>query len=525
MTYVITQPCCNDAACVDVCPVDCIHPRPGAAGFDDAEMLHIDPDACVDCGACVEVCPADAIVADHEMRGEDHIYLNMARVWFADHPATGDGRPFAAPSSIAGDHGLLRVAIVGTGPAACYAARALLAIEGLRVHISMFDRLPVFGGLVRYGVAPDHARTKGVAEVFERELPDDAVDFFLNVEIGTDLTHEEILRSHHAVIYAAFASGGRRLGVPGEDLAGSCTASEFVGWYNGHPDHAGLEFDFSASRAVIVGNGNVALDVARILVSPPERLAASDIAENARLALKASRIEEVVILGRRGPAETAGTTPELLALADIPGVDVLVETDSEISVSSRKTALLAIWAKRSPRPGNRRIVLRYQRSPVAIEGDARVEGVRLNDGRIACGLVVSSLGFRGEPQAGLPFDEVRGATVHERGRVADGLYVAGWMKRGPSGVIGTNKRCSAETVASLVADFAEGRLREPTESAAAFRALVTQRQPDWIGRDGWREIDRFERASATGSRRGRVKLIDRGEMLAIARANKIQTVV
>lgn len=523
MTYVITQSCCNDAACVDVCPVDCIHPRPDEQGFDDAEMLHIDPRACVDCGACVDVCPAGAIVADHEMTARDEVFLDIARDHFAGIAAAPRGRPFLAPAASVASQETLRVAIVGTGPSACYAALELLRTDGLNVRISMFDRLPVFGGLLRHGVAPDHPDTKSVAEAFERDLLPESVELFLNVEIGRHLSHEDLLRAHHAVIYAAGAAHGRSLGIPGDTLPGSCTAADFVGWYNGHPDYAHRAFDLSTHRAVIIGNGNVALDVARILAMPPERLAASDIAEHARLALMTSRIQEIIIAGRRGPAQMAGTTPELLGLASLPGIDVLVDANREhIQPTSRKSALLAELAERRPRPGNRRIVFRYARSPVSIEGTTRVEGIRFQHyedvEQLDCGLVIASVGYRGMPIANMPFDEKIGAIANIEGRVigADRAYAAGWMKRGPSGLIGTNKRCSAETIAHLLADFEAGRLDAPSEDATAFRRRVTRRQPNWLGREGWQAIDSFERAAAKGSARIRLKLVDRDDMVSIA---------
>jgi len=528
MTYVITQSCCNDAACVDVCPVDCIHPRPDEGGFDDAEMLHIDPRACVDCGACVDVCPAGAIVADHEMTAKDQVFLDIARDHFAEMAVAPRGRPFLAPAAYVAPQEILRVAIVGTGPSACYAALELLRTDGLNVRISMFDRLPVFGGLLRHGVAPDHPDTKRVAEAFERDLSPESVELFLNVEIGRDLSHDDLLRAHHAVIYAAGAAQGRSLGIPGETLSGSCTAADFVGWYNGHPDYAQCAFDLSTHRAVIIGNGNVALDVARILAMPPEHLAASDIAEHARLALTTSRIREIVIVGRGGPAQTAGTTSELLGLASLPDIDVLVEADREhIRPASRKTVLLAELAERKPHPGNRRIVFRYARSPISIEGRARVEGIRLRHYEdvelLDCGLVIASVGCRGIPIANMPFDEKSGTITNIEGRVigADRAYAVGWMKRGPSGVIGTNKRCSAETIAHLLADFGAGRLEAPPEDAAALRRRVAQRQPNWLGREGWQAIDSFERAAAKGSARTRLKLVDRVDMVRIANGRSV----
>ncbi|WP_262403507.1 FAD-dependent oxidoreductase [Actinomadura sp. CNU-125] len=391
----------------------------------------------------------------------------------------------------------LRVAIAGSGPAAMFAADELLTVPGARVDV--FERLTVPYGLARTGVAPDHPNTRRVADLFDRISAQDGFRLFHGVEVGRDVTHEELLEHHHAVIYAVGASSDRRLDVPGADLAG--TATEFVAWYNGHPDHAHRTFDLSHRRAVIVGNGNVALDVARILASDPARLAGTDIAPAALDALRGSRIEEIVVAGRRGPAQSAFTVAELRGLLDTPGIDVAVEgadpaaepDDASPPHSTvHKLRMLRELDGRAPSGnGNRRIVLRYLASPERIT-DEGVEFARteLVDGRavptgesevVAAGLVLSSIGYRGRPVPGLPFDAATGTVPNLAGRVGTGepvagAYVAGWIKRGPTGFIGTNKSCARETVRTLVDDFNEHRLPAPPASPEALDRLLRSRR-------------------------------------------------
>ncbi len=305
MAYVITQACCNDASCVDVCPVNCIHPTPDEPEFATTEMLYIDPQTCIDCGACVDECPVDAIFGENELSEAHSMYPEINAAYFEKHPIGPDWPELGSPRKLSAELGTLRVAIVGSGPSACYAAIELTSRP--RVEVDMFDRLPTPYGLVRAGVAPDHPGTKGVSDVFRSALGKRSVQCHFNVEVGRHVSHEELLEHHHAVIYAVGAASDRRLGVPGEDLPGSHAATEFVAWYNGHPDYADHEFDLSGERAVIVGNGNVALDVARVLVTDPDELAKTDMAEHAVEALRHSNIREVVIVGRRGPAQAAYT--------------------------------------------------------------------------------------------------------------------------------------------------------------------------------------------------------------------------
>ncbi|MGW4478169.1 FAD-dependent oxidoreductase [Rhodococcus triatomae] len=565
MPHVVTQSCCSDASCVYACPVNCIHPTPDEPDFLTAEMLHIDPVACVDCGACVSACPVDAIVPQKKLTEPQVQYLQINADYYkephedrariggsASRPALA--KVTAAPV-VAAERGPLRVAIVGSGPAAMYAADELLTQPGVTVDV--FDRLPVPYGLVRAGVAPDHQKTKQVSRLYDTISAQPGFQYYLGVEVGRDVTHEELLAHHHAVIYAVGASRDRTLGVPGEDLPGSTSATDFVAWYNGHPDHANDSYDLSHRRAVIVGNGNVALDVARILTTDPDTLAGTDIAPYALEALRGSRIEEVVIVARRGFAQSAFTVPEFAGLLDAPGVDVLVP-DAEAALdpisdelasrgeldhaTTQKLRLLAKLAR--PTDGSRRIVFRYLLSPAEILGDDHVIGVRFarneivvgDDGSVRvkataesesleAGLVLTSIGYRGVPIDGVPFDDARGVIPNDDGRVlaapgADplgGVYATGWIKRGPSGFIGTNKSCAQDTVRHLVADFNAGRLAPPSEDAAALRALIGRRRPTFIDRAGWQVIDAEERRRGAESGRARVKITDEAELVALAR--------
>jgi ferredoxin--NADP+ reductase len=538
MAYVVTQNCCNDATCVAVCPVNCIHPTPEEREYQSTEMLYIDAGSCIDCGACADVCPVDAIVPEDALTERTARYLEINAEYFAAHPRNEPPGAHVQP----GPRGTrddetplapLRVAIVGSGPSAFYAAEELFTTSGLDVEVTMFERLPVAGGLVRFGVAPDHANTKSVARVFDRTARRDGFTFLLDVEVGRDVTTEELLNHHHAVLYASGASDDRRLGIEGEDLPGSYAAREFVAWYNGHPDHADATFDLSSPRAVVIGNGNVALDVARILVSDPDVLRRTDIADHALAAFEGSDIEEVVVLGRRGPEFTAATTPELLALDSLPGIDVVVEGPVNVDASSTtKTRLLAEYAARQTDPEKKRIILRFDTTPLELLGSRRVEKVRVaatSTGEVSefdAGFVLRSIGYRGRPVDGLPYDMRSGTVPNSAGRVQDpgagtvsrGLYVAGWIKRGPTGVIGTNRYCAGETVRSIVEDHRAGRLGTPMADVRALHALILQRRPSLIDGNGWRAIDRHELESGRRQERPRVKLVDRREAAAIAHA-------
>ncbi|MFC9996243.1 FAD-dependent oxidoreductase [Nocardia sp. NPDC127526] len=555
MAYVITQRCCNDASCVPECPVDCIRPTPEQPEFATTEMLYIDPDTCIDCGACVDACPVDAIFSEDDLTASLARFRDINAQYFERHPLESNFEPLIAPSRAPKELGTLRVAIVGAGPAACYAAEELL--RRADVEVELFDRLPTPYGLVRAGVAPDHPGTKSVAGLFESAFRREALQYRLNVEVGKHISHEELLAHHHAVLYAHGAATDRKLDVPGEDLPGSWSATEFVAWYNGHPDFADRHFDLSGERAVIVGNGNVALDVARVLTVDPDELAKTDIADHALDALRASNIREVVVLGRRGPLQAAYSSPEFLALAHLKGVDVVIDPaeleldaasraeldDPEIEPSLRlKYTLAQEYAATTPTPGNKRIVFRYLVSPTALTGDGKVETVeyvhnelveengrtvaRASDrtGTLEASLVLRSIGYRGAALAGIPFDENRGVIPNAKGRVVDaegapvpGVYVSGWIKRGPRGVIGSNRVDSQETVDQLVEDFVQGRLTAPQGNRAALDALLAERQPDMVGREGWKAIDQAERTAGKAAGRPRVKFTSLEDLLKAAK--------
>lgn len=552
MHYVVTQPCCSDASCVYACPVNCIHPTPDEPDFLTAEMLHIDPQTCVSCGACVSACPVDAIVASDDLTEQQRPFLQINADFYKDRAPDRPVMARVTPTPAARqDSGPLRVAIVGSGPAAMFAADELLLQPGARVNV--FEKLPTPHGLVRAGVAPDHQKTKQVTELFETIADEPGFEYFLNVEVGRHVTHEELLADHHAVIYAVGCSADKRLNVPGDHLCESAT--DFVAWYNGHPSHANDAYDLSAERVVIIGNGNVALDVARILTLDPELLAHTDIADQALAALRSSAAREVVILGRRGPAHSAFTVPELTGLLQT-GIPVYVDAPADLLADPpdvpqhtrhlvhTKLAML----RALPRAENGRvdrqhgdaphIVLRYLASPTAILGTDRATGVEFErtevvDGRakgtgiletIDAGLVLSSIGYHGEAVAGVPFDEITGTIPNVAGRVIDaatgrpapGTYAVGWIKRGPTGFIGTNKSCSQETVRALIEDFNAGRLTAPTQRHRDFVAALLQVHPEVVDRAGWHRIDRAERTRGTAQGRARVKLSDTDELLRVA---------
>ncbi|MFC7911001.1 FAD-dependent oxidoreductase [Streptomyces nigra] len=530
MPYVVTRSCCADASCVLACPVNCIHPAPGEPGFGTAEMLYVDPRTCVDCGACTTACPVDAL-KPHTKLGEGELpFLQLNADYYKRNPHTDRSPMYVVPRRRELPTGELSVAVVGAGPAGMFAADELLRHPGVRVTVH--DRLPTPYGLARAGVAPDHQDTKQVTQLFRTIESQPGFRYRLGVELGTDLTHTDLLREHHAVIYAVGASTGRRLGIEGEDLRGSVSATDFVGWYNGHPDRVHDDHPLDTERAVVVGNGNVALDIARILTADPDALARTDISDRALAALRTSDVREVVLLARRGPAQSAFTVPELLALSALKDVDVLVEGWPEglDPDTSDKTRLLADLAARTPAEGRRRIVLRFLTSPLRITGDTSVRALEItptelytdDDGTVRArpadgtqvlqtGLVLRSVGYRARPVPGLPFDEASATVPHEAGRVEPGVYVAGWIKRGPTGFIGTNKSCAQETVESLLDDFAAGRL------SGAERTVRTTTQA--LDLDAWRAIDRAEREAGKAQGRPRVKFTDTESLRRAAEAN------
>ncbi|MFD3727476.1 FAD-dependent oxidoreductase [Streptomyces sp. NPDC058671] len=547
MTYAITQTCCNDATCVAVCPVNCIHPAPGEADFGTTEMLYIDPETCIDCGACADACPVDAIFPADRLSARLREYEAINAEYYADRrPAPAAASPtfhaWGAPSfhrSLPADFAPLRIAVVGTGPAGMYAAEDLLLHTN--AEVTLIDRLPVAGGLVRYGVAPDHPATKGAGETLARFHAHPRVRMRLGVEVGKDITAEEVAAHHDAVIYAVGAPSDRRLGIPGEDLPGSVSATSVVSWYNAHPETGADAVRLAAERVVVVGNGNVALDVARVLVTDPAALAGTDIADHALAALRAHRVREVVLLGRRGPEHAAYTTSELLALKHLPGVDLVVDAHDprvgaavDAAGSGEKAALLRGVARetvdwtRAPAPDRRRIVLRFHSAPIEALGTDGVRAVRVTeDGspsgtEIGAGLLVRAVGYRGVPLAGLPFDEATGTVPHEAGRVTGlpGGYVVGWIKRGPSGGIGANRACAEETVGTLLADAVAGALPTPKGTEREFRRLARSRSRHLVDARGLAAIDRTERARGQASGRPRVKLATVPELVAAARGGR-----
>jgi ferredoxin/flavodoxin---NADP+ reductase len=433
----------------------------------------------------------------------------------------------------------LRVAVVGSGPAGFYAAGHLLASD-LPVEVDMVERLPTPWGLVRLGVAPDHPNIKAVSRAFEKIAAQPGFRFFGNVELGCDVTHEELTRLYEAVVYAVGAQTDRRLGIPGEDLPGSWAATEFVAWYNAHPDFQAVPFDLQTERAVVVGAGNVALDVARMLALSPEELAPTDTTDPAIAAINQSSLREIVLLARRGPAQAAFTTPELKEMGELADADVVVDAaDLEGAVgtdtnSERNLEVLREYAARAPAGKRRSVVFRFCVSPVEIRGGDRVEEIEIvhnelvADGSgglravpterretIPCGLVFRSVGYRGVALPGVPFDEEAGVIPNDRGRVEPGLYCAGWIKRGPTGVIGTNKKDATETTELLLEDARAGLLRRATDER--LETLLAERGAEFVAYGGWEAIDLEERTRGEPHGRPRVKLCSWDELLAAAK--------
>ncbi|POX92245.1 NADP oxidoreductase [Mycobacterium kansasii] len=450
-------------------------------------------------------------------------------------------------------HRPYHVAIVGSGPSGFFAAASLLkAADGsdhIDVAVDMLEMLPTPWGLVRSGVAPDHPKIKSISKTFEKTAEDPRFRFFGNILVGEHVSPVELAERYDAVVYAVGAQSDKPLNIPGEDLPGSIAAVDFVGWYNAHPNFEHAAPDLSGARAVVVGNGNVAIDVARILVTDPEVLACTDIADHALESLRPCGVREVVLVGRRGPLQAAFTTLELRELGELEGVDVVVDPaqlagiSDEDAAAAGKTAkqnikVLRDYAQRAPREGHRRIVFRFMTSPIEIRGDGKVEAIVLGRNELVTDdsgwvsardtgereelpvqLVVRSVGYRGVPTPGLPFDEKRGTIPNTDGRV-DGSrneYVVGWIKRGPTGVIGTNKKDSQDTVDTLIADLAatEALTEFPPDHGEQLAAWLASRQPQLVTTAQWKIIDRFERAAGEPHGRPRVKLPNLAELLRV----------
>ncbi|BBZ05367.1 NADP oxidoreductase [Mycolicibacterium chitae] len=450
------------------------------------------------------------------------------------------------------------VAIVGSGPSGYFAAAALLKQAddsgGADVRIDMLEMLPTPWGLVRSGVAPDHPKIKTISAQFEKTAADPRFRFFGNITAGEHVQAEELAERYDAVIYAIGAQADRPLGIPGEDLPGSIAAVDFVGWYNAHPHFEHMAPDLAGRRAVVIGNGNVALDVARILVTDPEALAATDIADHALESLGPRGVEEVVVLGRRGPLQATFTTLELRELADLEGladVDVVLDpadfadiSDEDLEAAGKTVKqnikVLRSYLDHERRPGNRRIVFRFRTSPVEIKGDERVESIVLgrnelvadDTGRIVAKdtgvreelparLVVRAVGYRGRPVPGLPFDDRSGTIPNTEGQVqgSNNEFVVGWIKRGPSGVIGSNKKDSAATVDRLLAALADTELAEVgADHTEDLRQWLLSRQPDLVTGEHWQTIDAHERGLGEPTGRPRVKLASVAELLRVGHA-------
>jgi ferredoxin/flavodoxin---NADP+ reductase len=405
----------------------------------------------------------------------------------------------------------VRVAIVGSGPAGFYAAEALLKHGALRVEIDLFERLPSPFGLVRFGVAPDHQRIRRASRSFERTAANARFRFLGNVEVGREISVDELCARYDQVLITVGCAVDRELGIPGEQLEGCTGATEFVSWYNGHPDFAARRFDLSVERVVVVGMGNVALDVTRMLVRDPDTLAETDIADYALAALRESRVREVVVIGRRGPAEAAFDERELRDIAELDGVSVHVDPadltealgrlDELDTATRRNVETMSELAEACPAEAERRVRLRFLASPVEVLGEGHMRAVRIEKNELAqgvggrssargtgrfdeieAGMLVRSIGYRGVALPSVPFDEERGLIPNREGRVTDGpdggvvpgLYVAGWIKRGPTGVIGTNKKDAQQTVAHMLEDLADA-LPHREHTAQAIDALLAER--------------------------------------------------
>lgn len=440
----------------------------------------------------------------------------------------------------------LRVCAIGSGPSAFYAAEALFKQAGLSVRVDMLDRLPVPFGLVRGGVAPDHQKIKSVTKVYDKIADNPGYRFFGNVQVGRDLSVAELSAHYHMLVWAIGCESDHKLGVPGEELRGVHSATEFVGWYNGHPDYRDLGFDLAnAERVALVGNGNVAMDVARVLLASPDELAKTDIAEHALLTLRQSRVREVTLLGRRGPAQAAFSPKELEEIAALPGIDVAVARQDaqldELSArwleqdgarsATRNVKLIQELAQKGEGQAERRLRCRFLVAPVALHGhDGRLTAVKLQHSQLApdvkgtprprpldsfeeiqADLVFKAIGYRGRPLPGLPFDDRKGIVPNADGRVQEtpggavrpGNYVVGWCKRGPTGLIGTNSADSKATVEVMVQDLQAGTVLQPDASDLA--ATLQQRGVDFVSWQDWQRLDAWEQEQGQALGKCRLK--------------------
>lgn len=530
MTHVITRGCCTDASCVSVCPVDCIHPRPGEPDYGKTEILYVDADVCIDCGACADACPVKAIKPADLLTGDELVFLDINAEYYRDRVAPET--PWEHTWDLMGPARQgepLRLAVVGTGPSASYLTRSLLLSTESEVTILDKARLP--GGFVRAAVAPDHGGTKNFAEMFDWLHRHPRTRMFMNVDVGTDLTHAELLAFHDAVIYAVGADRDEPLGIAGEDLTGVHPAHEVVRWYNNDDTVNATDVQLRPGRVVIVGNGNVALDIARILLSDSGDLRNTEIAPEALREITLAGVREVVLLGRRGPEEAAFTRPELLMMPS--GVDVVVHSDEWTEEQfaqaqpGSKAALVSQLARHhgelgeEPAPG-RRLVLCFGASLNSISGDERVERVRIttkaDDWDVPAGTVVRSIGHRGSAIPGLPFDDQNGTVPNIDGRVIDpltdqsvpGAYVVGWIKRGATGGIGVNKNDAQETMLTLLKDMNDPKNRRAVGSGRAFSRHIKRTVPHVITRRKMAKLDAAEKRAGLALGKPRVKNVPTG---------------
>lgn len=459
-------------------------------------------------------------------------------------------------TQIGTDAAPLRIAIIGSGPSGFYAAEHLFKQTSLVIEVDMYDRLPTPYGLVRGGVAPDHYKIKTVTKTYEKIASNPRFRFYGNVEFGRDIPHDELKLYYHAIIYAVGAQTDRAMRIPGEDLKGSFAATEFVGWYNAHPDYRDLQFDLSVSAVAVIGNGNVAMDVARILASSEAELRKTDIADYALEALTQSKVTDIYMIGRRGPAQAAFTNPELKEFGEMADADVIVSPEDATldplsladlnqnpnSVAQKNIALLKKYSERPPSGKNKRIHMRFLLSPTALIGTEAVEAIKLvknelytaDDGSLrprptdqaetlSVGLVFRSIGYKGVPLLGVPFDDKNAVIPNAAGRVLDpatkqpipGEYAVGWIKRGPSGVIGTNKPDSVETVNKLLEDLPNLPQIDPHKAPrVAVEALLRACKPDYVTFEDWLRLDQIELERGASVGRPRIKFSRVPEMLS-----------
>lgn len=551
MAYVVTQACIGNkhTSCVDVCPVEAFR--------EGEEMLVIDPQACIDCNACVSACPEQAIYSSSAVPKDQLHFIDLNAEKATIYPKITESihseKLANKEGDKAGQNG--HFAVVGSGPSGFYSAEALLR-QFPKARVDIFDRLPTPYGLVRYGVAPDHPKIKSVTAGFERIARSAQVRFFGNVHVGSDLSWQELQQYYHGVIYATGGSQSNKLNICGGDLDNVFGAADFVGWYNGHPHHQNLQPDLSHERAAVIGVGNVALDIARILILPHHELKKTDMANHALLALRDSAVTEVCLFARRGPMQAAFTPKELEQLMAIPNLDVLVNANDLVLTDQQKKqlelpenneakqniALLTALAERqkNTNPNTKRIRFVFCGSPVKIEesdhsktlliernalresSGGKVHATSSGDtSQFSVGLIISATGYKGEPIAGLPFNNEKGVIENNEARIMTGSnevkhYVAGWIKRGASGVIGSNKQCANDTVVQLTKDFRN----QSFESMMDIVPLLRDRDVNYVDFDDWLLLDEYEKAQGKLDGRPRTKETDIARMLEIIQQQK-----